>query len=307
MPDSVVHPVQAAVTEHLQSHAYMGQYADMTQLAAAKHEPSQQPAPSSGKPVISPKQRKYPSTNDALQPAVVQPVAWASETVPGLTMLAPLRMPAGVGAVPDRWAKATTVEEPVKSEYERRPIEVPYKRVDHSWKPASELGKTQKDIQAFLHTMDPKELLRLCAQLCVEDAELFQTMKTAEPEAAVMGGGGPGYGGCFQDPELCKIFIRGLNPQVTTGEKLREVFEAHGTVVDVHVVKDKATGVSKGYGFVTMSTAAEAAEALKTPQIEIDGSTTNSNLASQRRTPRFPPFNPGPAFNPGYGQFATGW
>merc|ERR1712060_460825 len=174
----VVHPVQAAMTEHLQSQAHV-QFADMTQLAAAKLEPVQQAEPAakeqppSQKPVAAQPIKLEPVPQ---QPAIVQPAQWPlPEPVPGINLIAPFGMqqpappPIG-GAVPDRWAKATAVHEQIKTEDdERRPIEVPYKRVDHSSKPPSELGKTQKEVQEFLHTMDPKELLRLCAQLCVDD------------------------------------------------------------------------------------------------------------------------------------------
>lgn len=309
--DGVVHPVQAAMTEHLQSQNYV-QFADMTQLAADKLEPSQQDQPTATEPPPSqPTNAAQPTTNAVVpQPtAMVQPAVWnAAEPVPGLNLIAPFGMQQPqppVGAVPDRWAKATAVHEPIKTEDERRLFEVPYKRVDHSWKPPSELGKTQKDVQEFLHTMDPKELLRLCAQLCVDDPELFQTLKTGEPERNSGGAGGVGGGGYFHNPALCKLFIRGLN-LLTTDDTLREVFQAHGTVVDVNIIKDKINGTSKGYGFVTLSTAAEATEALKTPSREIDGSVTHINLASVRRNPRIVPA-PLPAFNPGYGQFATGW
>jgi len=311
--DGVVHPVQAAMTEHLQSQDHV-QFADMTQLAADKLEPQQaQPAaaenPPSQTPVAAQQIKAEPV---AQQPNMVQPAAWSiPETVPGLNLIAPFGMqqpappPVG-GAVPDRWAKATAVHEQIKTEDdERRPIEVPYKRVDHSSKPPSELGKTQKEVQEFLHTMDPKELLRLCAQLCVDDPELFQTLKTGEPERNSSAPGSIGDGGYYHNPTLCKLFIRGLN-LLTTDDTLREVFEKHGTVIDVNIIKDKINGTSKGYGFVTMSTASEATDALNTPQREIDGSVTHINLASARRNPpRIPA--PLPAFAPGYGQFATGW
>jgi len=313
--DGVVHPVQAAMTEHLQSQAHV-QFADMTQLAAAKLEPSAQQAepaakeqPPSQTPVAEQPIKPEPV---AQQPTILQPAQWPlPEPVPGINLIAPFGMqqpppPVG-GAVPDRWAKATAVHDQIKTEDdERRPIEVPYKRVDHSSKPPSELGKTQKEVQEFLHTMDPKELLRLCAQLCVDDPELFQTLKTGEPERQASTPGTIGDGGYYHNPTLCKLFIRGLN-LLTTDETLRVIFEKHGTVIDVNIIKDKINGTSKGYGFITMSTASEATEALKTPQREIDGSVTHINLASARRNPpRIPA--PMPAFAaPGYGQFATGW
>jgi len=289
---SVVHPVQAAVTEHFQSQNYVDQFADMTQLAAANHkqrQPDSEQAQS--------EQRTNLNTNASMAQQPV-PGALSGETVPGLNLIAPFGMQSpNTAVVSDKWEKASTVEEPPKNDYECRPFEVQYKKVDHSSKPVAELGQTQKDIQEFLYTMDPKELLRLCAQLCVEDTELFQILKTSEPQRNSVAGGERFI---QNDPEPCKIFIRGLNLHTTTADTLREVFKAHGTVVNVSVVRDKITGVSKGYGFITMSTPEEAKEALKTPQRKIDGSVTHINHVGERRSPRY-------SFNPGYAQFAGGW
>ena len=41
----------------------------------------------------------------------------------------------------------------------------------------------------------------------------------------------------------------------TTGDVLRSAFAEVGEVTDVHVVMDRATGQSRGFGFVTMADA----------------------------------------------------
>jgi RNA recognition motif-containing protein len=58
-----------------------------------------------------------------------------------------------------------------------------------------------------------------------------------------------------------KLFVAGL-PDSITEDALREIFQATGgTVVDVSLPRDRATGRPRGFGFVTFSTAEEAAQA----------------------------------------------
>ena len=54
-----------------------------------------------------------------------------------------------------------------------------------------------------------------------------------------------------------KLYIGNLAYEVDS-EILREAFEAHGTVTDCTVIMDRETGRSKGFGFVEMSSSAEA-------------------------------------------------
>lgn len=59
-----------------------------------------------------------------------------------------------------------------------------------------------------------------------------------------------------------KLFVGGLSWD-TKDDKLREFFAQSGTVVSATVITDKFTGRSKGFGFVEMSTDAEAQEAVQ--------------------------------------------
>ena len=54
-----------------------------------------------------------------------------------------------------------------------------------------------------------------------------------------------------------KLYVGGL-PYSTTSEELREHFGRSGTVVSATVVTDRFSGQSRGFGFVEMSTEAEA-------------------------------------------------
>jgi RNA recognition motif-containing protein len=64
-----------------------------------------------------------------------------------------------------------------------------------------------------------------------------------------------------------KLYVGGL-PYATTEDELKAAFEAHGTVVEATIIKDRDTGQSKGFGFVEM----DDAEAGKTAIKELDGS-----------------------------------
>lgn len=59
-----------------------------------------------------------------------------------------------------------------------------------------------------------------------------------------------------------KLLIRNL-ARGTTEAELRSMFEAHGKVQSCTLVLDKATGSSKGFGFVEMPSPGEAKAAMK--------------------------------------------
>ncbi|MGH7844114.1 MAG: RNA recognition motif domain-containing protein [Candidatus Binatia bacterium] len=59
-----------------------------------------------------------------------------------------------------------------------------------------------------------------------------------------------------------KLYVGGLPYSVTAG-KLQEIFAAHGTVESARVISDKFSGRSRGFGFVEMSSAAEAQKAME--------------------------------------------
>ena len=59
-----------------------------------------------------------------------------------------------------------------------------------------------------------------------------------------------------------KLFVGGLAFS-TSSERLREVFAQAGGVESAAVVTDRDTGQSRGFGFVEMASAEDAAEAVK--------------------------------------------
>ncbi len=58
-----------------------------------------------------------------------------------------------------------------------------------------------------------------------------------------------------------KLYVGNLS-YATTEEELRELFAQAGTVASVELIKDRDTNRSKGFGFVAMSTQAEAQNAI---------------------------------------------
>lgn len=59
-----------------------------------------------------------------------------------------------------------------------------------------------------------------------------------------------------------KLFVGGLSYNIDVDE-VRELFVQAGEVISANIIKDKFTNQSRGFGFVEMSTEAEAAEAIK--------------------------------------------
>ncbi len=58
-----------------------------------------------------------------------------------------------------------------------------------------------------------------------------------------------------------KLYVGNLTFQ-TSSDDLRDLFSTAGTVESANVVEDRETGRSRGFGFVEMSTAEEAATAI---------------------------------------------
>lgn len=80
-----------------------------------------------------------------------------------------------------------------------------------------------------------------------------------------------------------KLFVGSL-PWATRDEELKELFSQHGTVESASVVTDRATGRSRGFGFVEMSSEEEAQKAIEAlHESELDGRTIVVNIARPKR------------------------
>lgn len=58
-----------------------------------------------------------------------------------------------------------------------------------------------------------------------------------------------------------KLYVGNLGYDVSSSD-LEQLFASHGTVDSANVISDRSTGQSKGFGFVEMSSSAEAEAAI---------------------------------------------
>jgi len=80
-----------------------------------------------------------------------------------------------------------------------------------------------------------------------------------------------------------KIFIGNLAWGITE-EELRTVFGEAGTVVELNIIKDQATGRSRGFGFVMYGTPEEAEKAVQMMNgREVQGRAMNVNMAKDKK------------------------
>ena len=67
-----------------------------------------------------------------------------------------------------------------------------------------------------------------------------------------------------------KLFVGNLSWN-TTDQSLQDFFASAGTVVSAHVITDRNTGRSRGFGFVEMSSDEEAQKAMELNEQTLDG------------------------------------
>ena len=80
-----------------------------------------------------------------------------------------------------------------------------------------------------------------------------------------------------------KLFVGGLS-WGTDSDGLRQAFEQFGEVNEAIVITDRATGRSRGFGFVTFAEAGDADSAIDQMNgSELDGRRLNVNEAQERR------------------------
>lgn len=85
-----------------------------------------------------------------------------------------------------------------------------------------------------------------------------------------------------------KLYVGGL-PYTTTDEELKDAFAQAGAVTSATIIIDRASGRSKGFGFVEMSNDAEAQAAIELwNEKEFNGRTLTVNEARplEARPPR---------------------
>jgi len=85
-----------------------------------------------------------------------------------------------------------------------------------------------------------------------------------------------------------RLYVGNLAYSVT-GDQLRELFSAHGEVTEASVISDRATGRSKGFGFVEMESdegAKAAIEALNEAKVGGRNLIVNEARDREPRPPR---------------------
>ncbi|HEX2732014.1 MAG TPA: RNA-binding protein [Polyangiaceae bacterium] len=70
-----------------------------------------------------------------------------------------------------------------------------------------------------------------------------------------------------------RLFARNLS-LATNDELLREAFKRFGTVTSAHVVLDRTTGASRGFGFVSFADSESAKQAMR----EMNGVTLDGRV-----------------------------
>jgi RNA recognition motif-containing protein len=79
-----------------------------------------------------------------------------------------------------------------------------------------------------------------------------------------------------------KLFVGNLSYS-TTDERIREVFEQYGEVLSATVVRDRATGQSRGFGFVEYGAESAAQTAMESLNgTDLDGRSITVNVARER-------------------------
>lgn len=79
-----------------------------------------------------------------------------------------------------------------------------------------------------------------------------------------------------------RLYVGNLSYE-TTGDQLKELFSANGTVVSADLVMDRQTGRSKGFAFIEMDSEENATKAISAlHDTEFDGRKLNVNEAKPR-------------------------
>lgn len=85
---------------------------------------------------------------------------------------------------------------------------------------------------------------------------------------------------------MTSIYVGNL-AHAATEDDVREAFSQHGTVAEVKIITDRETGRPRGFAFVEMPNAAEAATAIKEMNLaEIRGRSVTVNEARPKSDDR---------------------
>ena len=92
----------------------------------------------------------------------------------------------------------------------------------------------------------------------------------------------PGDGSVTTFENVMKLYVGNLSFSMSESA-LRDLFSAHGTVTDVHIVSDRMSGKSRGFAFVSMGNRNEGQAAINALEGQfIDG----RNIAVSEARPK---------------------
>ncbi|TYH76777.1 hypothetical protein ES332_D04G110100v1 [Gossypium tomentosum] len=126
---------------------------------------------------------------------------------------------------------------------------------------------TQEELRSLLDPLAKSQLVDLLSRLGSQYPSIAEEIKSI----------------ASSDPVHRKLFVRGLAWN-TTSETLCAAFRMHGEIEEGAVIYDKATGKSRGYGFITYKHMESAHSALRAPSKLIDGRMAVCNLACEGLT-----------------------
>lgn len=94
------------------------------------------------------------------------------------------------------------------------------------------------------------------------------------------------------------LFVAGIDFALTETQ-LKDVFASHGTVNSAKIITDRMSGNSRGFGFIEMSSQAEAEECIR----KLD----NSTLSGRQIGVRFKEDKPASRNNNSRGGYSKRW
>jgi RNA recognition motif-containing protein len=105
----------------------------------------------------------------------------------------------------------------------------------------------------------------------------------SDPHGSLDGGLSPSRGHESRSIMGNRLYVGNLSFQ-SNSDSVRAAFSQFGEITDVHVVSDRETGQSRGFGFVTMGTAEAAQKAIAEMNgALLDGRPLKVNEAEERQ------------------------
>ena len=80
-----------------------------------------------------------------------------------------------------------------------------------------------------------------------------------------------------------KLYV-GNFPYSVDEDQLREMFSSFGQIEDIALIKDRETGRSKGFGFITFASQQAAETALSLNGKDVDGRALKVNMAQEKES-----------------------